>query len=872
RLVTQIAKQGSASNQLLIKLYLYNVPRINIDVYYDIVSALKRDGPREPRGSRGPPNQEETRILNVPHFDDANLILYKYFQYVNSGCDKKKLLKLMLLLYNKKLREYNDKKIYFYNSCVYVQNFVFEHFFYYHSNFSYLRRGGDGRSVHSKYTLHTDFFLYALDFYLFHLSKNCKLLSIEQLNVLSNIYANVSISPDGHSGEGTPQMGGECIQRETRTKEASSEVVNIVETKTNNKICLLFIHISRGILAQTQSYMVRKHTASREEVTTPMKLIHTNVNTCKTIINRLLNKSASEQHREYVILKKKYQKKLLNVNTLKNYLNGVKHLNIINIKKYVYMILYLYFNSFVFNKSVYFTSLIFYILQKYNLQHTYLFNILFIKFNLFFLNYKTLNEYNKGVLLDGLGRYIDSLLTFRIKQGGHGKLKATQTDIRSPPGEKHPDELFSQLYHNEFVENAHICRELHEEEYKCRRNYPKHFTYFENALLNLFKYLYHNVTLVDGRKMAGGINFEEEENVTRVCKIFVEKKYNKFCLTWSEHFLSNVVLLSNYVQNCLPVLFSFMQRIVSVGVKHTRQGGTKRGGIITLHRRNVLIPCDERGRTTPAHCAQCLRYALCAPLRKVTPHVQKKGALNPFSSLLTHIYRTFKQVVVNCCPNDEEKITSKPPKWEAESIMFRNIKKNSNNKMRTSLTHYYVSSSFKKISDANLVNEKNILTFYCDIYFNNNIVEVDGPKHFLIYYNFEKNADQGRQDSHDNHDGQFGQRRQDSQDGHDSHDGQFVSKCYPPFIAKHRDIFDFNFVFPFFFNNANVMHLKDRQSGHFYFYNDKSLKKNFFLYINGYFVKHINCYDRDITSFKYLHDVLFRRRSDFHVAWGGVYQ
>ncbi|ANQ09746.1 Uncharacterized protein PCOAH_00041670 [Plasmodium coatneyi] len=813
RLVTQVTKQGgSISNQLLIKLYMYNVPRINIDVYYDIVSALKQGGSL---------CREETPILNVPHFSDANLILYKYFQYVHSGCDKEKLLKLMLLLYNKKLREYNDKKIYFYNSSVHVHNYVFEHFFYYHPNFSNLRlKRKDGRSVHGKYTLHTDFFLYVLDFYLFHLSKNCKLLNIEQLNVLSNIYANVSISPDGHSGEGITRMGGERIERELPLKDASPEATTIVEAQTNNKICLLFVHISRGIIAQTQSYVTRKQTTSPEEVTTAMELTHTNVNTCKTILNRLLNKSASEQHREYLILKKKFKKKLLNVNTLKSYLNSVKYLNIMNIKKYVYMILYLYFNSFVFNKSVYFSSLIFYILQKYNLQHTYLFNILFIKFNLFFLNYKTLNEYNKGVLLDAVGRYIDSLLTFRIKQSGHGGIRATQTDIF--PGGDHPDELFSNMYQNEFVENAHIYKKLHQEEYKCRRIFPKHFTYFENALLNLFKYLYYNVT------------FAKEENVTRVRKIFVEKKYNKFCLTWSAHFLSNVVLLSNYVQNCLPVLFSFMQRIVTVRVKRTTQG-MKRNGTLTLHRRNVLIGYDELGKAAPARHA----HIFC----EKNTHMQR-GALNPFSSLLTHIYRTFKEVIVKCRPNDEEKITNKPPKWEAESIMFRNIKKNSNNKIRTSLTHYYVSSSFKKIRDGNLINEKNILTFYCDIYFNNNIVEVDGPKHFLIYYNLENNADDG---------------------------SQFDSICYPPFIATHRDIFDFNFVFPFFFNNAKVMHLKDRQSGHFYFYNDKSVKKNFFLYINGYFVKHINCYDRDITSFKYLHDVLFRRGSDFHVARGGAY-
>ncbi|EUD67719.1 hypothetical protein C922_01908 [Plasmodium inui San Antonio 1] len=847
RLITQIAKQGSVPNHLLIKLYLYNVSRINIDVYYDIVSALKQD---EPRG------QQETRIFNVPHFSDANLILYKYFQYLHPRCDKNKLLKLMLLLYDKKLREYNDRKIYFYNSCVHVHNFVFQNLFYYHSNFSYLRRG-DGKSVHSKYTLHTDFFLYTLDFYLFHLSKNCKFLSIEQLNVLSNIYANVSISPDVHSWEDIPRIGSEYIQGETRAKQSSPEAANRVETKVNNKICLLFIHISRGIIAQTQSYIARKCTASREEVSMPMKVTHTNVTICKTILNRLLNKSISEQHREYVILRKKYKKKLLNVNTLKNYLNSVKHLNIINIKKYVYIILYLYSDAFLFNKSVYFSSLIFYILQKYNLQHTYLFNILFIKFNLFFSNYKTLNEYKKRVLLDALGRYIDSLLTFRIKQCDHGKGKAKQTDIS--PGGDHPEEFFSHMYHNEFVENVHIYRKLHEEEYKWKGNYPKHFTYFENALLNLFTYLHHNVTLVEGRKRTRETNLVEEENVNLVRQIFVEKKYNKFCLTWSEHFLSNVVLLSNYVHNCLPVLFSFMQRIVMVGVKHTRRG-TERDETLTLHRRNVLIAWDERGRGTQAgrsRHARCVRfspYALCsrhASLRKKTPHLKKGAALNPFSSLLTHIYRTFKEVVAKCRPNDEEKLTSIPPKWEEESIMFRNIKKNSNNKMRTSLTHYYVSSSFKKISDGDLVNEKNILTFYCDIYFNNNIVEVDGPKHFLIYYNFERNADQGRQSNQDSH---------------------FDSNCYPSFIANHRDIFDFDILFPFFFNNANVRNLKDRQSGHFYFYNDKSLKKNFFLYINGYFVKHINCYDRDITSFKYLHDVLFRRRSDFHVACGGAYQ
>ncbi|CAA9989917.1 conserved Plasmodium protein, unknown function [Plasmodium knowlesi strain H] len=852
RLVTQVTKQGAnASKQLLIKLYLYNVSRINIDVYYDIVSALKRDRL---------PAQEETRILNVPHFSDENLILYKYFQYVHSGCDKGKSLKLMLLLYNKKLREYNDKKIYFYNSCVHVHNYVFEDFFYYHSNFSYLRRG-DGRSVHRHYTLHTDFFLYALDFYLFHLSKNCKLLNIEQLNVLSNIYANVSISPDGHSGdEEAPQVGRACVQEKTITKDNSSIRESIVETKANNKICLLFIHISRGIIAQTQSYIGRKNNTSAEDVTTPMELTHTNVKTCKTILNKLLNKSASEQHREYFILKKKYQKKLLNVNALKNYLNSVKYLDIINIKKYVYMILYLYFNSFIFNKSVYFSSLIFYILQKYNLQHTYLFNILFIKFNLFLLNYKTLNEYNKGVLLDSLGRYIDSLLTFRIKQSGHGKIKTKQTHI-SPTGE-YPDELFCQIYNKEFAENVYIYKELHEDEYKCRRNNPKHFTYFENAILNFFKYLYQNVTFVEGRKIAVGMNSAEEENVTRMPKIFVEKKYNKFCLTWSEHFLSNVVLLSNYVQNCLPLLFSFMQGIFTVGVKHTRQQ-TRRDGIPMLYKRNIFISCNELGRSTQSRFAQFTR---CGHIDGKNPCVQKNGELNPFSSLLKNIYRTFKDGVVNARPNDEDKITTKPSKCEAESIMFRNIKKNSNNKIRTSLTHYYVSSSFKKISQGNLLNEKNILTFYCDIYFNNNIVEVDGPKHFLLYYNFQKNADQGGHDGCDGCDGR------DGHDGHDVRDIQFGSNCYPPFIAKHRDMFDFNFVFPFFFNNANVMHLKDRQSSHFYFYNDKSIKKNFFLYINGYFVKHINCYDRDITSFKYLHDVLFRRRSDFHVAWGSAYQ
>ncbi|GAW82153.1 hypothetical protein, conserved [Plasmodium gonderi] len=890
---SQISMRENVSNEFLIKFYLYNISRINIDVYYNIISMLKRNERRD---------NVDKGILNVPYFTNPELILYKYFRFLNPENDKKKVIKLMLLLYTKNLREYNDKRIYFYNSSVHVNNFIFHNFFNYHSNF-YDQERKTKRVLNLKidrYNLYTDFFLYALDFYLYHLSKNCRLLNIGQLNILSNIYANISISSEECSeaylqndksspfttclknnsdklyrhGDSVLKGNATCVQTCSYEREGyiqkkwKDECVNIFENNVNNKICLLFIQISRGIISQTVFHVNHKYRGEYDKGHQSTKeLTQSNVKTCRIILNRLLNKSIKKQYQEYIILKKIYNTKLLNINVLKNYLNSIKYLNIINIKKYVYIILYLYFNSFLFKKSFYFTSLIFHILQKYNLQYTYLFSILFIKFNLFFVNYKILNECNKIVLLDGISKYIDSVLTFRIKTcNGGGSPTSSQVDINPTPSQadtnptssqadinptpSQADEFYTHIYNKERTENVYTQKMLHEDVYKYAKRSSNSFTYFEYSIYNLFKYLNYNIIFVKGekkKKINGKTNLpEEDNNFANTHTNYVNKKYNKFYLTLSENFLSNIVLLSNYVQNCLPILFSFMQCIQVVRLRPSRRKNknrkmTKQNIIHTQHTREyTLFPINEQNRKTIdiPHAHVFKNNTFGKFLQK--KYKKKKGkGINPFSIFLTYTYNVFRQKIINNYLNDENKFPKKGKNWEEEIIMYNNIKKNRNNKIRTSLTHYYISSNFKKISDKNLFNEKNILTFYCDIYFNNNIIEVDGPKHFFIYYHFEKGIKQN---------------------------------YFTPFILKHRDIFDFNFVFPFFFHNENVLNLKDSQNGYYYFYNDKSVKKNFFLYINGYFIKHINYFDKDITSYNYLFDVLFRRRSNFHVATSGISQ
>ncbi|SCP05351.1 conserved Plasmodium protein, unknown function [Plasmodium ovale] len=852
---TEVANHECISTTFLIKLYLYNVSKVNIDEYLNWMTLVK-EGEKY--------SYMEEQIMNTQHFNDPNLLLYKYFQYVDKHNGKKKLTKLMTLLCSKKLREYNDKRIYFYNSSVHIHNFVFSKFLHLQSK-TYLSECAQKEkkeNIIKKYSLYTDFFLYALDFYVFHLSKKYTFLSIEQLNVLSNIYANVSISKSDH--ERNNNSDSTCTG--DLSDNAQNNEGNSHENDVNNKICLLYVYISKCIILQTYSHVVGEIQGCKKKETVE-ELTLNNVYTCKYILNRLLRKNIHEQYREYIILKKIYHRKLLNINVLKNYLNSIKYLNIINIKKYFYIISYLYFNSFLFNKSIYYSSLMFFLLQKYNLQYTNIFNILLIKFNLFFLNYKVLNDCNKKIIFDGISKYIDSLLLFQIKQNREEVVPNTNNH-RQEEKSLLSNDFFTHIYKKECSENVDTYSALYREIYNGYKKYPSSFlTYLEHSVFSLFKYLYRNIPWVKREKTKLWLKgsqkdpFAQEHLHAHYKKCFVNRKYNDYGLTLSENFLSNVILLSIYVQNCFPVLFSLMQKMEKRPIKRglreinkwekrakgedkwaARGKYKQKGGNMAnahVYRRYVLLPnrnnnsgkFEKRKQSHVCDVPFCENHPVNNFIQEESRGAHLCRNANPFVPFLFCIYDMFKERISLYSDKEEEKPNCiiRCKKNIEESIIYDNIKKNKNNKIRTSLTHYYVSSNLKKINEADLYNEKNILTFYCDIYFKNNIIEVDGPKHFFIYYKI-KNKEQN---------------------------------YFTSFIEKNEDIFVYKYVFPFFFHNTKVLQLENNQE--YYLYNDKSIKKNFFLYIHGYFVKHINYNDRDITSYKYLYDILFKK-SDFHAV------
>ncbi|CRH01670.1 conserved Plasmodium membrane protein, unknown function [Plasmodium relictum] len=830
RLKSEINNYECISNSFLIKFYLYNFSKINIDVYCKLITLL----------NNYENCAESNNILNVPYFKDPNLVLYNYFQFLNEQNAKKKLLNLLMLLYSRNIREYQDKKNDFYNSSIYVHNFVFRKFFDFHSSFYFnIKEKKETVSVINKYNLYTDFFLYSLDFYLFHLSKNWNILSIEKLNILSNIYSNINISrnyenpvhlEDNIKGKlykydkvdkmviykDSNNNKYETVDDTIKNVDINNNILAIFENNLNNKICLLYIYISKCIIYQTHTYIIKKRKEFQKKISIN-ELMLNNINICKNILNHILCKSIEEQYIIYKTLKKKYNDKLLNINILKNYFNAVKFLNIINIKKYVYIIIYLYFNTFLFNKSIYYSSLIFYLLQKYNLQYTYIHNILLIKFNLFFLNYKVLNDFNKIIILDGINKYISALLISEIKK----KDKTEKKNINF----LFPDDFYNNIYKKEYLENLKIYHTLYNEIYNFKKNAHSFLTYFEYSIFSLFKYLYYNIPWIErNNNKKKIINFQKyyiQKN-----GYFVIKKYNNFYLPLSEMLLSNIILLSVYVQNCLPMLFSLIQKAHIVYTKKVKKGKP------SLFCKRMISIINENGNENNSlkrkkkflfrifYENACNNYTY----KKYTK--EKVKNVNPFLTFLFYIYEMFKYKIIKN-HEIEEKQPNKNKKYLEESHIFNNIKKNKNNKIQTSLTHYYISSNLKKLKDSNLFNEKNILTFYCDIYFNNNVIEVNGPKHFFIYYNFQNS----------------------------------YASYFNPFIIENKDIFEYNYIFPFFFNTTSVLNLKDNQNN-YYLYNEKSIKKNFFLYISGYFIKHINYNDKNITDYKYLYNIIFKKKCE----------
>ncbi|CRG95128.1 conserved Plasmodium membrane protein, unknown function [Plasmodium gallinaceum] len=832
RLTCEVNNYENISNSFLIKFYLYNFSKINIDAYIKLITLL----------NNYENITESNNILNAPYFKNPNLVLYKYFQFFNEKNAKKKLLNLLMLLYSRNIREYQDQKNFFYNSSIYVHNFVFRKFFYFHSSFYFkIKENKETVNVINKYNLYTDFFLYSLDFYLFHLSKNCNILSIENLNILSNIYSNINITrgyeyhlhlDDNINGKFykydkvdkvTTYKDSNNNKYETfednteKNIDTNNQISTAFDNNLSNKICLLYIYISKSIIYQTHTYILNKRKVFQKEISIKEIMLN-NVNACKNILNKILNKSIKEQYIKYKILKKKHNDKLLNLNILKNYFNAVKFLNIINIKKYIYIIIYLYFNSILFNKSIYYSSLIFCLLQKYNLQYTYIYNILLIKFNLFFWNYKILNDFNKIIILDAINKYIDTILISQIK-----KKDKKENDINF----LFPDDFYNDVYKKEYLENLKIYNMLYNKTYKYKKNSYHVLTYFEYSIFSLFKYLFYNIMCVEKNKNDKTKHFLE--NYIYKNKCFVSKKYNNFYLYLSDILLSNIILLSVYVQNCMPILFSLMQKASIVSTKKMKKNKSS-----LFYKRSILImnEDDNKCNSLKRKNSLLLRILYKNAYNNYTykKYVREKlKNVNPFLLFLFNVYKIFKLKIINN-HNIEEKQQNKNKKYMEESYIFNNIKKNKNNKIQTSLTHYYISSNLKKLNDSNLFNEKNILTFYCDISFNNNIIEVDGPKHFFIYYSFPNNSE----------------------------------NYFNPFILKNKDIFDYYYVFPFFFNKTGVLSIKDKNNN-YYLYNDKSIKKNFFLYIYGYIIKHINYNDDNITDYKYLYNIIFKKKCQLYL-------
>ncbi|CAD2098419.1 conserved Plasmodium protein, unknown function [Plasmodium vinckei petteri] len=886
-MTTAIANNDRISNPFLIKLYLYNVSRINIDTYMNILNLYNWNEDYK----------NEKNILNRNDYNNPQFFLYKYFHYLsqyNNG-KKKKLIQLLTFLYSKNLREYYDKKNNFYNSFIHINNFFFTQLGYLHqkTDISYLNKveqkeigkqkeesydkikqneigkqkeenydkikQNEMNIVRYKYSLYTDIFLYALDFYIYHLSKNYNFLNIEQLNILAEIFANINISPNNHNlcvNEIKNYNEKEMLENSFSDKVAHtvSNDSNLYEIDINNKICLFYVYISKSIIRQTYSYIVSN---CRENTKKELKdLISNNVYNCKNILDCLLNKhkkNTDEQFAQYITLKKKYNKKDLNINVLKKYLNSIKYLNIINIKKDFYIICYLYFSSYLFNKSIYYSSLIFYLLQKYNLQYTYIFNILLIKFTLFFLNKKTFSDYNDKVICDSINKYIDTILVLKIKEEGKKNGNCmnemnnnifTHTNEKSKNDKSIPydnqSDPYIDIYKREYKDNLNIYKYIHK---NCNTNF---LTYFEYSVLSLFKYLYYNIewcrTKEKNKSTHNKETYVAENNFSKKNKIFINKKYKKFNSYLPENLLSNIILLSIYVQNCLPLLFSYMQNMKKINKLKLVANVKKKKKYRTYHtiEKNNKIYLNS-----------------LLPTRKETHNIfvynkyvkENAREIIPFYKFLFHIYNIFRELIIlnndeNYAKINKENIeysnnVRKEKKNEEEYNIYCNIKKNKKNKIQTSITHYYISSNLKKINhNKKLYNEKNILTFFCDIYFDNNIIEVDGPKHFFIYYSINNNE----------------------------------NNYFTSFIKKNKEIFYYNYIFPLFFNqNINTLNLDNNCDTKIYhIYNDKSIKKNFFLYIYGYNIKHINYDNKNITEYKYLYELLFKTNSQLHATSSGI--
>ncbi|SCM11153.1 conserved Plasmodium protein, unknown function [Plasmodium chabaudi adami] len=865
RMTTAIANNDRISNPFLIKLYLYNVPRINIDTYMNILNLYNWDEDYK----------NEKHILNKNDYNNPQLFLYKYFHYLNeyNNGKKNKLIQLLTFLYSKNLREYYDKKNNFYNSFVSINNFFFTQFGYLHqkTDISYLNKvdqkerktkneenynkvkPNEMNIVKYKYSLYTDIFSYALDFYIYHLSKNYNFLNIEQLNILAEIFANINISPNNPNlcvNEFKNYNDGKEISSISFSKKVAqtySNDSNIYEVDINNKICLFYVYISKSIIRQTYSYIVNN---CREDAKKELKdLISNNVQNCKQILDCLLNKhkkNTDKQFGQYITLKRIYNKKNLNINVLKKYLNSIKYLNIINIKKDFYIICYLYFSSYLFNKSIYYSSLIFYLLQKYNLQHTYIFNILLIKFTLFFLKKKTFSDYNDKVICDSINKYIDTILVLKIKEEGKrsgNRMNEMDNNIFAHTNEQNKNDNQSDpyidIYKREYKDNLNIYKYIHKNGYKNCDN--KLLTYFEYSVLSLFKYFYYNIEWCrtkektdDKNKSAHNEEMYATDNYSKKNKTFISKKYKKFNSYLSENLLSNIILLSIYVQNCLPLLFSYIQnmkKINKVKLCANLKKKTKYKTYHTIEKKNKIYLNSLLSTKNETHNIFVYKKYMKENPREIIP----------FYKFLFHIYNTFRDLIIL---NNDENIgcsnaLRKEKKSEEEYNIYCNIKKNKKNKIQTSITHYYISSNLKKINyNKKLYNEKNILTFFCDIYFDNNIIEVDGPKHFFIYYSINNNE----------------------------------NNYFTSFIKKNKDIFYYNYIFPLFFNqNINTFNIDNNYDPKIYhIYNDKSIKKNFFLYIYGYNIKHINYDNKNITEYKYLYELLFKTNSQLHATSSGI--
>ncbi|ETB62667.1 hypothetical protein, variant 3 [Plasmodium yoelii 17X] len=881
QITTAISNNDHISNPFLIKLYLYNVSRINIDTYMNILNLYNWDEDYK----------NEKKNLNKNDYNNPQFFLYKYFHYLNeyNSGKKNKLIQLLTFLYSKNLREYYDKKNNFYNSFVHINNFFFTQFGYLHqkTDINYFgnieqkekknkkdenynkAKQNEINTIRYMYSLYTDIFLYALDFYIYHLSKNSNFLNIEQLNILAEIFANINISPNNHNlcvnsekNEYEKKYINNTEQKATHTHNNDS---NSYELNINNKICLFYVYISKSIIQQTYSYIVNN---CRENNEKQLKdIISNNIHNCKNILDCLLNKDKKnndEQFAQYIILKKKYNKKNFNINVLKKYLNSIKYLNIINIKKDFYIICYLYFSSYLFNKSIYYSSLIFYLLQKYNLQYTYIFNILLIKFTLFFLNKKTFSDYNDKVICDSINKYIDTILVLKIKEEGKKNemdnnlfttfIHEKKNDDKSISHDNNKSDPYIDIYKREYKDNLNIYKYIHKNSYK---NYnTKFLTYFEYSVLGLFKYFYYNIEWCKKKEKNISIHnkkiYDIENNFSKKNKIFINKKYKKFNSYLPENLLSNIILLSIYVQNCLPLLFYYMQNVTKISkIKVCKKKKKKK-----KHLYNLAI--KENYNNSHINKESKKNYLInLLPAKNETHNifVYKKYMKEniretiPFYKFLFHIYNNFRDLIIlnsekNYVKNDEENIEynnslRKEKKNKEEYNMYCNIKKNKKNKIQTSITHYYISSNLKKINyNKKLYNEKNILTFFCDIYFDNNIIEVDGPKHFFIYY-FINNNEQN---------------------------------YFTSFIKKNKEIFYYNYIFSLFFNqNINTLNLDNNYDRKIYhIYNDKSIKKNFFLYIYGYNIKHINYDNTNITTYKYLYELLFKTNSQLHATSSGI--